>query len=565
MSLPLCESCPHHLFLPARTNIVAESSLWHGTNLSSNDAERQTALNCISNTEHHIAKLDNALARISRILDSMKVQRDILIHDRDNLKALLMPIRHIPNELWMKILPAAIQGTDLDFSLFQVCRQWRGLLFSSSQLFDRVQLNLANPNTSCEKWTRFLTEYITRLHGGIMVSRVDIVFPEPWKYCVLKQGSRESAQFIRSLKKHMECIASSSCWQSVTHLRMVNYSPNDWDQVFWGSSFRPPSRLEYLAIELNEVNHRRPPDMSPSWDSLFATFKDRCQHLCWMTIPDGPFNSAFESESRMVVVNLTATDAHQAMQILRQHAVSLTEFTMQSARTGNFVPNSTPKLVLDQLHHLAIEAADYDIHGILGNITCPSLVSLHLCGVLDWEAVSQFIVRSGCTLETLSIGVASKSGNREYHDVGLINILRSSPSIQRFTYFEPSLVIQHENYYSGSHMSEPLLTALDCSSTSTSSVQTSILPKLEHLVTRCPSSQLDAVLTMAESRQTLKLLGIHLLESRPVHTQSFFQYYASDKITVKEFELKTKTLRQQNVGVYQVRMAPGTINPRMER
>ncbi|KAJ3886186.1 hypothetical protein GG344DRAFT_81959 [Lentinula edodes] len=125
-------SCPELLDL-----IVMD---WHGANLSSNDAKRQTALNCTSNTEHHIAKLDNALARISRILDSMKVQHDILIHDRDNLKALLMPIRHIPNELWMNILPAAIQGTDPDFSLFEVCQQWRGLLLSSSQLFDRVQL-----------------------------------------------------------------------------------------------------------------------------------------------------------------------------------------------------------------------------------------------------------------------------------------------------------------------------------------------------------------------------------------------------------------------------------------
>ncbi|KAF9060431.1 hypothetical protein BDP27DRAFT_1339669 [Rhodocollybia butyracea] len=532
ISLALCAICDHHLLLGSKTKIHPHSHLHHNT-YSPNYDERKNALDCISQAEDDIARLDSALGHISRIVESIKSHRDARYNDRDTCSALLSPIRRVPNEIWLKILPFAIQGTDRDFSLLQVCRHWNELLGSVPHAFNRVQLDLTKPR---DVYTQFIQKYSTRLHGGSNVSRLDLVFPEPWKYSVLLQGSDASEEFIRSLTTELKHISLSSWWQSITHLKILNYSPNDWDQVFRTiPMFQPPPCLESLAIKMSLINHHRSPEISLDWDYLFAVFDNRCNNIHQMTIPDEGFRGG-----RLSVIHLTDTDAIQAKQILHWYSETLTCVTVQSARLGKWVDREHTVL-LPRLHHLAIEATLYDIVDILRTLTCPSLVSLHLCGDMDWKIVDQFISRSGCSLEKLTLGPVSTSTDRDNLDLGLVDILRASPRIRRLTYFEPSHAIQHDNDYSGYHMSNLLLKALE---------SPRLLPQLEHLITHCPSGQLRDVLAMADSRK-LKHLGVHLLEFRDVKMQNIVEYYASD-MTVDAFDTQVEKLRQQKIGVYRI-------------
>ncbi|KAJ4491008.1 hypothetical protein J3R30DRAFT_3694987 [Lentinula aciculospora] len=553
LSLSLCEMCDNHLFLPSRTSIDPQSSLLHG-NHSLSDLEREQALRSISEAEDDITLLDDSLTRIRRVLELIQAYRDKRNCHRHNCKALLMPTRCIPNEIWMQILPAAIQGTATDFHLLQVCRHWRLLLGSIPLMFDRVQLDLTDPLVNPQKITRFLIEYSTRLHG-VIVPQIDIVLPQPWIYYrSLESYNQVSDGFILSLKNHLEYIASRSWWgQMVTHLRLFNFS-TPWEQLFWNSSFQAPSCLKHLTIKLHsgsalEGEYCR-------LDHVLSPFK-KCNVLRYVTIPNGwiDFQDGF---SEIQVVHLTNTDAVEAMHILQKHSETLTSVTIQSVRTGRW--SNAENISLPQLQHLIIEAENYDINEILGRLTCPELISLHLCGVLDWEVVHQFIIRSACSLQRFAIGASSTSSDRENLDyIGLLDVLRSSPSIRQLTYFEPSHAIQHENYYSGYHMSNTVLTALAYSDSTTSVPY--ILPQLEHLITYCPSSQLGVVLAMAESRiqgGIFKHLGVHLLEVRPVETQSIVQYYSLN-MTTEEFGMKVAGLTRQNVGAYRILTSPGII------
>ncbi|KAF9060385.1 hypothetical protein BDP27DRAFT_1370591 [Rhodocollybia butyracea] len=532
--------CDHQLLLGSKTKIDPQSHLCHGT-YSPNDDERQNALDCISQADNDISQLDSALGHISRIVESIKFHRDVRYRDRDTCSALLSPIRRVPNEIWLKISPLAIQGTDPDFLLLQVCRHWNELLGSVPHAFNRVQLDLTKPRN---EYTQLIQKYSTRLHGGSNVSRLDLVFPEPWKYSVLLQESDASEEFIRSLTTELEHISLSSWWQSITHLKILNYSPNEWDRVFRPiPMFQPPPCLESLAIKMSLINHHLPPEVSLDWDCLFAVFDNRGNNLHQMIIPDQGF-----SGGRLSVIHLTDTDAEQAKQIVRRYSKTLTSVTVQSERIGMAWVDQE-HTVLPRLQHLAIEATLYDIVDLLRILTCPSLVSLHLCGNMDWEIVDQFISRSGCSLEELTLGPVSTSRDRNNLDLGLVDILRASPRIRRLTYFEPCHAIQHDNYYSGYYMSDFLLRALE---------SPHLLPQLEHLITHCPSGQLGAVLAMAESRK-LKHLGVHLLESRSVETQTMVEYYASD-MTVDAFDTQVEKLRQQKIGVYRILKSPGILD-----
>lgn len=532
--------CDHHLALGVKTSIKPNSMMCHGT-YSPNDAERCKALDCISQAEDDITQLDKALGHISRILESIKSQRDTRVTDRDTCRALLSPMRRIPNEIWMKILPSAIQGNAEDFSLLQVCRHWTQFLGSIPEAFNRIQLDLTDPEVDRTLYAQLLREYSTRLHGGSVFPRLDIIFPNPWKYCVSQQYNNASDDFVERLTAQLEPIVLSPWWQSITHLRIFNYSPNEWDRVFQrNTDFGAPPRLEHLAIK---IDHDMPPHWTPRWDSFFEAFDKGCMNLRSVIIPDEGFHF-----NGLSVIHLTDTGAAEAKKALSQHSETLTSFTTQSARIGQWPDKKN--LTLPHLQHLAIESLNYDIDDLLRTLTCPSLVSLHLCGVLDWEIIYYFIVRSGCSLETFTIGAASMATDRENLDMGLIDVLRSSPSIRRLTYFEPSHAFRHENYYCGYHMSTAFLRSL--------SSAPYLIPQLEHLITHCPSSQLIDVLTMAESRE-LKHLGVHLLEFRPVEKQCIVEYYASD-MTRDVFDLNVERSRQRNVSVYRVLKSPGIIS-----
>ncbi|KAJ7585169.1 hypothetical protein C8J56DRAFT_754439, partial [Mycena floridula] len=103
---------------------------------SPDENEQQQALKSIWEADQDISQLEKAIARINRTLDSLEECRDMRARDRSAFRALLSPLRRIPNEVWIKIFPSALQGTAADFSLLQVCRHWRNFLLSSPQIFD---------------------------------------------------------------------------------------------------------------------------------------------------------------------------------------------------------------------------------------------------------------------------------------------------------------------------------------------------------------------------------------------------------------------------------------------
>lgn len=169
----------------------------------------------------YLTQLNKALGHLSRILESIKSHRDIRAADRDACRTPLSPIRRIPNAFWKKILPSAMQ----------VCRHWTQFLGSIPIEFDRIQLDLTDPDVDRTLYAQLLRRYSARLHGSVVL-QLDIFFPASWKYCVLQLDSDAYDGFIERLTSHLEYIASSSWWQSITHLRIFNHSPSEWDRVF---------------------------------------------------------------------------------------------------------------------------------------------------------------------------------------------------------------------------------------------------------------------------------------------------------------------------------------------
>ncbi|KAJ7585139.1 hypothetical protein C8J56DRAFT_1053533 [Mycena floridula] len=537
-SLSLCSHCDDVLLsLPDRTTLHSSSRLLNAT-YSPNDDEHRKALSCIFEADRDVGELDTVIARLTRVLERVKSQRDLRVRDKDMFRALVNPIRRIPNEIWRKIFPSALQGTEADFGLLQVCRHWRAFLLSSPQIFDRVQLDLTDPHVDQKQYTTLLLEYSARLHGGKTVPRVDISLPEPWRYCALGEDTDASVDFIASLKLHLRYMTSQSWWQSITHIRILNYSPDEWEELFAHQNFKGPRLLEQLAIQLKPVNHYHYPEYQELWMRLMSSF-DECQALCSVTIPT-------------------------TWPIYLQHACSLTSLTIQSWQYNPYDQRPPFGVVdLPRLLHLAIEDID-GIHLFWPSITCPSLVSLHLCGMFKWQAGQRLINELGCTLKSFSVGAASSSSARENLDFGLLEFLESNPAIQHLIYFEPSLVTRRRSHWAkpGYHMSDTLLTQLSFPSTSLR------LPQLKTFVTHCPSSQLDSVLAMAESRISefngLRHLGIHLLESERVSTFDQIVEYQDSPMTMQDFDTKVEKLRQKGLGVYRVISSPGFLPPPTE-
>ncbi|KAJ7585138.1 hypothetical protein C8J56DRAFT_1027537 [Mycena floridula] len=544
-SLSLCTQCDDVLSLPHRTTLHPSSRLLDAT-YSPNDDELRKAFNCILEADRDIGELDTGIARLTRILERVKSQRDLRVRDKDMFRALINPIRRIPNEIWRKIFPSAFQGTEADFGLLQVCRHWRAFLLSSPQIFDRVQLDLTDSQLDPERYTWLVLEYSSRLHAGEAISRLDIVFPDAWRYKSLEYGSQASSDLIASLNSQLQYTATRSWWQSISHIRLLDYSPDPWDQVF-DPLVAAPKSLEELVILLQPINHHHYGEWGTEWDNLMLCF-DHCLGLRHVTTPD-----AFLNASLLDTVHITDSDEATAFNILAMNQNSLTSFAFQySYKTAGNRERGLRKL--PQLQHLTVEASyNYCVDYFLRHTACPSLVSLHLSGILEWKSVHDFLNRSGCALQTLSVGASSQSSNRENLDSGLLEILRSNPTIRHLTYFEPSRAIHRSPRYPGYPMSNILLRQLFFSSSS------HLLPELETLMTHCSSSQLDSILAMGESRMSiLRYLGIDLLESEPVDDELVIRFSES-AMTMQDFDMKVKNLRRQGLSVYRVKSPLGRL------
>ncbi|KAJ7585205.1 hypothetical protein C8J56DRAFT_950128 [Mycena floridula] len=560
-TLSLCDECHYCIVSPERTRILSTSPLSHAL-YSPDEKEQQQALKCIWEADQDISQLEKAIARINRTLDSLKECRDMRARDRSTLQALLSPLRRIPNEVWIKIFPSALQGTAADFSLLQVCRHWRDFLLSSPQIFDRVQLDLSDVSVDPRLPSRFMFRYGNRLHGGVMPARIEMCLPDPWQYAALEEDSEESDRFLWPLLgRHIDNVVSQPWWATTTHLTIWNYSSFEWERAFREVYFIGPV-LEQLTIwTAKPINHQlsRSENQHLIWTNcnILSAFAG-CFNLRHFVIPDGApmYNNGGMAET----IHLTASSAWGGMRVLRCHAKSLISCTIRYERDNfGFSSLQDQRVGLPKLTHLALESPESDMVDMLSAIHSPALASLHIGGDPKWGTLHEFIIRVGCTLHTLSIGTSEP----ENLDIELIEVLRSIPTIRHFTYFDPSKAITSRHSTPGHPISDFVLQALSLPSTSSHP----LLPILENFSVWCLPTQLDTLLLMAESRLELSERennesGTAILRTLVVDLQGLEpedRRVNDDSMMIEEFESRVQKLRRRGLTIYRAKSPLGHI------
>ncbi|KAJ7585167.1 hypothetical protein C8J56DRAFT_1053559 [Mycena floridula] len=552
-TLSLCDECHHCIVLPERTRMLSTSPLSHAL-YSPDENEQQQALKSIWEADQDIGQLEEAMGRVSRILESLTRCRDERARDRSTFRALLSPLRRIPNEIWIKVFPWTVQGTAADLTLLQVCRHWRDFLLSSPQIFDRVQLDLSDVNVDARLPNQFMFHYGNRLHGK-MPARIDIRLPEPLQYCVLEKGSAESKQFLNSLGRHVENLVSQSWWATTTHLRFLNYSPNEWEPALHKIFFCGPVLEQLTICSAKLVNCESFGGLS--WSSILKCFK-HCSNLRHFVLPDGDLYNGGLAES----IELTASTPNNGMHVIDCHAKSLISFSMCCGEGKTFIYYEwQERSALPKLTHLAIQSP-HSIDQMLAALYCPALTSLYLSGELSWDSLSHFIVRSRCAIDTLSIGASSISPKNL--EMEFVDLLRTIPTVRHFIYFEPSREISSSSRHIWPvhpvSMSDIVLQALSLP------CPYPLLPVLKNFSVWCLPTQLDTLLLMAESRlelseresnesgtAVLRTLVVDLLESETVNAGRAMLAVDSNSMIIEEdFDRRVEKLRRRGLTVYRL-------------
>ena len=147
-----------------------ESSPFHhllDTNHTASHAESKHIREHLRLTEQELQNMDGNITRLETLLNDLRSQRQKIVSYIHKHRQLLSPIRRLPpeiiaSELFPYCLPTAHpptrESSEAPLSLTLVCKQWRGIVFSTPRMWSALHIYIPHSSRMKNLWRDAKTE-----------------------------------------------------------------------------------------------------------------------------------------------------------------------------------------------------------------------------------------------------------------------------------------------------------------------------------------------------------------------------------------------------------------------
>ncbi|KAF5371282.1 hypothetical protein D9758_004179 [Tetrapyrgos nigripes] len=531
---------------PPSINTV-RSQLRSGYHLSKGDITQLFTL--MEQTERDMERIGAKITVLEEMKKRLEVQRKVLEKHVDECRGLLSPIRQLPVEIleiffshYCSGSPSLIVGSRGienigPLVLSSVCKLWRDTSLNRTSLWSRIDVNLAAIKK--QRITELIRLYLERSSPSPLTLNISWVVDTNSERRRRGRTTKQQGQLTLSL---LSILETASRWQSVsfgfTSGLIWNVIPKKHDSV----------RFDALRdLDLLESSFTSDGDFVDFFLSTPSLQSLKLSEFCLKY----PF--PFSQLKALTILDPFAVGSRDICHVFTA-CPALEELVLEPTYIGLdlTILSPFPQITHPNLRALTLRMRRCDsLLTLVSSLTVPNLKSLTLMGdipasqVMDdpkwriWkESLKAMLLRSSCRLENLTMGAAAVKADKD-----LLEILALVPTVTH-------LILIHFHF-----VSNHFLRALTLDHSSSTSLDTAILPNLTHLdltvflhdgVNRCPQPDQEILFSMIKSR----CRGSHLrdfgLAARVAHgdasAESWVQVFIS-RVKLRLDELEEVGLR----------------------
>ncbi|KAJ7765794.1 hypothetical protein B0H16DRAFT_1454336 [Mycena metata] len=405
----------------------------------------------------HLLRYEPEISRVQSILASLQEQQTNLKRYQECCRSVLSPVRKLPTEV-LQLMFMACAGAEPDTIpvVGQVCSYWRDVVIGTPSLWSYISVGRTR-YTSAQRYLHLASLFLERsashpltvsLRDPLNLQLLDLVRRQANRWGTLRI-SASIKDFYDSLR------LESHAMPMLKNLEMV-------EEIMEAAVGSPPISIQQ-APNLTHVSINGP---SQFW------------FLPW---------------AQLTRLQYTIPTAEDAITILRQ-CPQLVECSLGKLRLApqtQLLPVGRShnlrflRLAVDTVSH--VSSAESIMQTFFTSLTLPSLTSLEIIGQWSVDGFLEFLARSECKLENLTLGTGYMHGDK------VLTLLESLPLLK-------TLVLDADvgtsRHLANRVITDNLLRRLifypdsDC-----------VLPRLTHLTLRTPINFEDQVLLdVIESR-----------------------------------------------------------------
>ncbi|KAJ7118967.1 hypothetical protein C8R44DRAFT_187045 [Mycena epipterygia] len=338
--------------------------------------EAKQILGTMNLIDDQFERYDPEISRVQGILTSLQERRRSLQWYQDCCRSLLSPIRKLPPEI-LEIIFLACMGPEPAMVIpvaGQVCRYWRGIVLGCPKLWSNISVGRTR-FTFIQRYHDFASLFLERSSNRLLSVSI---------------RSPADSRLVQLLAPHVHR------WQ------LLRLSAIDMD--FYNSLGLDTDLAALEKLEIVQANILEPTDA----DSITILHAPKLRDV----VLKNPFKIWSLPWGQLTRVQYHVEAARDGLQLL-QSCPQLVECSLDGlnvAENVDLIPHLRP------LHNLRFLRLNVDINvsaaavsqtilqAFFARLTTPNLISLEVIGKWSPEDVTEFISRSECALENLTLG-----------------------------------------------------------------------------------------------------------------------------------------------------------------